>query len=88
MVKQARNWPVVEGRVLHTGRSRDADTLVKVTLSYTYKVHDERYGGSQLFTFASKRDAERFESGCRERMLKVHYRQDKPEICVLDRDEM
>jgi len=86
MVKQARDWPVAEGCLLHTSQSRDADGVLKVTLTYTYKVHDERFGGSESFTFTSEDDAERFESGCRERKLKVHYRQDEPEICVLDRD--
>ena len=86
MVKQARDWPVAEGCVLHTSQSRDADGVLKVTLTYTYKVHDERFGGSESFTFTSEDDAERFESGCGERKLKVHYRQDKPEICVLDRE--
>jgi hypothetical protein len=88
MVKQARGWPIAEGSVLHTGQSRDADGVLKVTLSYTYKVHDERFGGSESFTFTSEDDANRFESGCKERKLKVHYQQDKPEICVLDREGM
>lgn len=88
MVKQARDWPVAEGRVLHTSQSRDADGVLKVTLTYTYKVRDERFGGSESFTFTSADDAERFESVCRERKLKVHYRQDEPQTCVLDRDGM
>jgi hypothetical protein len=88
IVKQAQDWPVAEGCVLHTGHSREADGVLKVTLTYTYKVHDERFGGSESFTFTSEDDAERFESGCRERKLRVHYRQDEPEICVLDRDGM
>jgi hypothetical protein len=88
MLKQARDWPVAEGFVLHNGQSRDADGLLKVTLSYMYKVNEEEFFGGESFTFTSEDDAERFESRCRERKLKVHYQQDKPEICVLDRDEM
>lgn len=86
MVKQARDWPVAEGCVLHTGQTRDADGILKVTLTYTYKVDGERFGGSESFTFTSEDDAERFESGWKERKLTVHYRQERPEICLLDRD--
>lgn len=88
MSNQARDWPFAEGFVLHTGQSRDANGVLKVTLSYLYKVHDEEFYSGESFTFTSVDDAERFESGCRVRKLKVHYRQDKPEICVLDRDGM
>ena len=88
MLEQARDWPVAEGFVLHNGQSRNADGLLKVTLSYMYKVNEEEFFGGESFTFTSEDDAERFESRCRERKLKVHYQQDKPEICVLDRDEM
>jgi len=88
MLKQARDWPVAEGFVLHTGQSRNADGVVKVTISHMYKVHDEEFFGSESFTFTSGDDAERFESRCIERKLKVHYQQDKPEICVLDHDGM
>ena len=86
ILKQARDWPVVDGFVLHTDQSRDADGVPKVTVSYMYKVHDEDFYGSETFTFTSEYDAERVESQCRERKLRVHYQQDKPEICVLDRD--
>jgi len=88
MVKQARDWPVAEGRVLDTDQVRDADGVLKVTLTYTYKVDGERFGGTESFTFNSENDAERFESACREGKLKVHHRQDKPEVCVLDREGM
>ena len=88
MVKQAREWPVAEGYVLHSSQSRGADGVLKLTLSYAYTVHGEEFDGSESFTFTSKDDAERFESRCRERKLKVHYQQDNPKICVLDRDEM
>lgn len=86
ILKQARDWPVVEGFVLHTDQSRDADGVPKVTVSYMYKVHDEDFYGSETFTFTNEYDAERVESQCRERKLRVHYQQDKPEICVLNRD--
>ena len=88
MVKQARGWPVAEGYVLNTSQIRDADGVLKVTLTYTYKVDGERFGGSESFTFSREQDAERFESGCRDRKLNVHYRQDKPDICLLDRHGM
>jgi hypothetical protein len=79
-LKQARDWPVAEGFVLHSGQRRDADGVLKVTLSYIYKVHEEEFDGSESLTFTSKDDAE-FESRCRERKLKIRYQQDKPEIC-------
>jgi hypothetical protein len=88
MSKRARDWPVAEGFVLRTGQSRDAGGALKVTLSYLYKVLDEEFYSGESFTFMSKDDAEQFESRCRERKLKVHYQQDKPEICVLDHDGM
>ena len=88
ILDQARHWPVAEGFVLHNGQIRDADGLLKVTLSYMYKVNEEEFFGGESFTFTSEGDAERFESRCKERKLKIHYQQDKPEICVLDRDEM
>ena len=88
VLKQARDWPVVEGFVLHTGQGCDADGVWKLSLSYLYKVHDEEFYGSESFTFTNEDDVERFESKCRERKLKVHFQQDKPEISVLDHDGM
>jgi len=88
MLEQARDWQVADGFVLHTGHSRDADGLRKVSLSYLYKVHDEEFYGNESFTFTSGDDAERFESRCRDQKLKVHYQQDEPETCVLDHDGM
>ena len=87
-LEQARDWPVAEGFVYYAGQNRDADGVLNVTLSYTYKVHDEGFVGSELFTFSSREDAEQFESRCRGTKLNVHYQKDKPEICVLDRDGM
>jgi len=88
MLRQAPDWPVAEGLVLYTSQSRDADGVLKVTLNYMYKVHEEEFDGSESFTFTSRDDAERFESRCRGRRLEVHYQQDKPEICVLNHDGM
>jgi hypothetical protein len=88
VLKQARDWPVAGGIVLHTGQSRDEDGVRKVSLSYLYKAHDEEFYGSESFTFTSEEDAEQFESKCRERKLQVHFQQDKPEISVLDHDGM
>lgn len=88
MLEQAQGWPVAEGFVLHTGQGPDADGGPKVILRYMYKADDQEFFGSESATFTSRDDAERFESRCRERRLKVHYQQDKPEICVLDHDAM
>ena len=84
ILKQARDWPVVEGFVLHTDQSRDPGGVPKVTVSYMYKVHDQDFFGSESFTSTSEDDAERLKS----RKLKVHYQQDKPEVCVLDPESM
>jgi hypothetical protein len=73
MLEQARDWPVAEGFVLRNGQSRDAGGLLKVTLSYMYKVNGKEFFGGESFTFTSEDDAERFESKCRERKLKVHF---------------
>ena len=86
ILKQAPNWPFAEGFVLHTNQSRDGDGVLKMTISYMYKVHEEEFFGSETFTFTNENDAERFESRCREQRPKVRYQQDKPEICVLDRN--
>jgi len=47
------------------GPSRDADGVLKLTLGYMYKVHDEEFDSSESFTFTSSDDTERFESRCR-----------------------
>jgi len=87
-LQQALDWPVAESFVYYVGQNRDADGVLNVTLSYIYKVHDEGFVGSELFTFSSREDAEQFESRCRGRKLNVHYQKAKPEICLLDRDGM
>jgi len=88
LLKQAQRWPVAEGLVLHIAQGPDADGAPKVTLRYMYKVGDQEFFGCESATFTSRDDAERFESRCKERKLKVHYQQDEPEICVLDHDEL
>jgi hypothetical protein len=87
-LKQARDWPVAEGFVYYAGQNRDTDGIFNVTVSYTYKVHNEGFVGSESLTFSRGEDAEQFESSCRGRKLNVHYQNDKPKICVLDRDGM
>lgn len=87
ILEASQDWPVVEGLVLHNHRGRDADGL-KVNLSYMYKVNSEEFFGNESFKFANEGDAQRFESRCRERKIRIHYQQDKPEICVLDQDEL
>ena len=81
-LKQARDWPVVEGSVVHVHEIRD-DNAVKVTLTYTYKVQDEGYYGSQSFAFTKDEDAVRLKHRCEERVVRVHYHPDKPEVSVL-----
>ena len=88
MWNQARHWPVAEGFVLHTRQSREGDGVLRMIVTYMYKVQDEEFVGSDAFAFTNENDAKRFESRCREQKLKVHYQQDKPEVCVLVRDEM
>jgi hypothetical protein len=88
MLEQAQRWPVAEGIVLHTDHVPDADGAPKVTLRYMYKVGDQEFFGCESATFTSRDDAERFESRCKERKLKVHYHQVNPEICVLDSDPL
>ena len=87
-LRQSSKWPIAEGCVLHTGQNRDQNGFLNVTLTYTYKVHDERYGGSESFVFTNDHDAARFETECKDRALKVHYQHDRPEISVLDREGM
>ena len=58
MEKQARDCPVADGSVLDTEHSRDTDGVLKVTLIYTYKVHGDRFGGRESFTFTREDDAE------------------------------
>lgn len=83
-LEQARDWPVAEGSVLQVGESRDDDGF-HVTLTYTYKVQGERFGGSESFVFKKDQDAVRFKERCKER-VRVHYRPDEPQVSVLARE--
>lgn len=80
--KQADDWPVVEGSVVHVGESRDT-WEVKVTLTYTYRVQGKLYAGSQAFFFRKGEDAACFKDKRKEGTAQVHYRPDKPDVSVL-----
>ena len=88
ILQQAQNWPIAEGSIFYVSHNLDADGVRRVTLRYTYKVHDEQFVGSDSFEVMTIDDAERYESRCRGRRVNVHYQKDKPEICTLDRDGM
>ena len=81
-LKRAKDWPVVEGSVLHIGESRDVNKALNVTLTYTYRVEGELYGGSESFVFPKDEDAERFKAGIGS-VVKVHYRPGEPEDSVV-----
>jgi hypothetical protein len=81
-LKQARDWPAVEGSVVHVGESRD-DWGVKVTLTYTYRVQGKLYAGGQSFVFRKDEDAVRFKDRCKDRVARVHYHPNKPDVSVL-----
>lgn len=82
-LKRAHDWPAVEASFVHVQETRDDDGG-KVTLTYPYKVQDKRYAGSQLFIFTEDKDAARFKDRCKEHVLRVHYRPDKPDASALD----
>ena len=75
--KSQCNWPLVRG-----------NGFLVVTLAYTYKVADERYAGRESFAFIRDEDAARFENGCKQRPVQVHYRLDKPSVSVLAREDL
>jgi Protein of unknown function (DUF3592) len=87
-LRESRDWPIADGRVLSTSQSQNDDGRIRVTLTYTYKIHDDRYGGSEFFLFTNAEDADRFQAECRERAVRLHYRADKPEVAVMVRDGM
>lgn len=87
-LREARDWPIADGRVRSTGQSQNEDGRIRVTLTYTYKIHDERFGGSDFFLFTNAEDADRFQAKCNERAVKLHYRPDRPEASVLIREGM
>ena len=83
----ARDWPATEGRISGISRSGGSNGTVKVTVTYTYRVHEELYGGIEELEFTNAEDAQRFENAGRERTVRIHYRPDKPEVSVLGRDD-
>ena len=87
-LKQARDWPIAEARVIHIHQTPDENGFPHVTLGYTYKVDNERYGGSESFAFLKAEDAARFEDAYREgTTFHVHYRPDKPDVSVVARED-
>jgi hypothetical protein len=87
-LREARRWPITDVRVLSAAQSQNEDGRIRVTLTYTYGIHDERYGGSEFFLFTNAEDADRFQTQCEERAIRLHYREDKPEVSVLIRKGM
>ena len=83
-LKQARVWPTVEGSLIHV---QEIPSENEITLSYTYKVQDKRYGGFQSFAFRKDDDAERFKDRFKEPTVPVHYRSDKPDKSVIIPEE-
>ncbi|HVH86758.1 MAG TPA: hypothetical protein VM912_08540, partial [Terriglobales bacterium] len=65
-LREAGDWPVADGRVLFTGQSQNEDGRIRVTLTYTYTIRGERYGGSEFFLFTNADDADRFQTECKE----------------------
>jgi len=87
-LRTSANWPVADGYVAQVEEKRDDNGLLVVTLAYTYKVADERYVGRESFPFIRDEDAARFENGCKQRSVQVHYRPDKPSVSALAREHM
>jgi hypothetical protein len=87
-LRTSSNWPVADGYVAQVEEKRDDSGLLVVTLAYTYKVADERYVGRESFPFLRDEDAARFEAGCKERSVRVHYRPDKPNVSALARESI
>jgi hypothetical protein len=87
-LREAHDWPIADGQIIGTGQSQNEDGRIRVTLTYTYKIHDERYGGSEFFLFTYADDADQFQAECKESAVKLHYRADKPEVSVLIREGM
>ena len=87
-LRVAANWPVADGYVAQVEEKRDDNGILVVTLAYTYKVADERYVGRESFPFIRDEDAARFENGCKQRSVQVHYQPDKPSVSALGREHM
>ena len=87
-LRSSADWPVADGYVAQIEEKRDDNGFLVVTLAYTYKVADERYVGRESFPFIRDEEAARFEAGCKERSVRVHYRPDKPNVSALARESM
>lgn len=85
-LRTSANWPIADGYVAEIEEKRDENGFLVVTLAYTYKVADERYVGRESFPFIRDEDAARFEAGCKQRSVQVHYRPDKPNVSALARE--
>jgi hypothetical protein len=85
-LRTSAGWPVADGYVAQVEEKRDDNGFLVVTLAYTYKVADERYVGRESFPFIRDEDAARFENGCKQRPVRVHYRPDKPSVSALARE--
>lgn len=60
---------------------RSRQSLQECDDSVEFLLHGpEEFYGNESFTFTSEDGAERFEPRCRERKLKVHYQQTKPDL--------
>ena len=84
-LRASETWPIAEGYVAQIEEKRDNNGFLVVTLAYTYKVGEERYVGRESFPFIRDEDAARFEAGCKERSVQVHYRPDKANVSALAR---
>jgi Protein of unknown function (DUF3592) len=87
-LRTSEDWPIAEGYVAQVEEKGDENGFLVVTLAFTYKVADERYVGRESFPFVRDEDAARYESGCKERSVQVHYRPDKPGVSALARQNM
>lgn len=85
-LRSSANWPIADGYIAQIEEKRDDNGFLVVTLAYTYKVADERYVGLESFPFLRDEDAARFGGGCKERLVRVHYRPDKPNVSALARE--
>jgi hypothetical protein len=79
-LRQAQDWPAVEGSIIHLSEQRDHNGLLIVTITYYYAVQDERYAGSESFKFRQDEEVARFKAAYSEGIIKVHYRPDRPEM--------
>jgi hypothetical protein len=82
-LKEARDWPVAEGTVIHFDQWRDEDGLLNVTVGYTYVIDGERYGDTKSLVFKKDRQAAEFEDERKAGRVAVHYQPNKPEVSVL-----